>query len=98
MADLPPIVKWTTAVIAGGGAATLTQGITSLLRAKSTATTGGIGNSVIATGELGGALVLSLLAVLAPILAVVLVVLLFWAIIKLLRRLLSPARRTTPPG
>lgn len=98
MADLPPIVKWTTAVIAGGGAATLTQGITSLLRAKSTATTGGIGNSVIATGELGGALALSLLAVLAPILAVVLVVLLFWAIIKLLRRLLSPVRRTTPPG
>src|SRR5262245_17614066 len=28
MTDLPPLVKWTTAVIAGGGAAGLTQGIT----------------------------------------------------------------------
>src|SRR5215472_14546877 len=30
MTDLPPMVKWTTAVIAGGGAAGLTQGLTSL--------------------------------------------------------------------
>ena len=36
MTDLPPIVKWTTAVIAGGGVAGLTQSVTSLLRAKST--------------------------------------------------------------
>ena len=27
MTDLPPIVKWTTAIIAGGGAAGLTQGV-----------------------------------------------------------------------
>ena len=40
MTDLPPIVKWTTAVIAGGGAAGLTQSVTSLLRAKSTVMTG----------------------------------------------------------
>ena len=33
MTDLPPIVKWTTAVIAGGGAAGLTKSVTSLLRA-----------------------------------------------------------------
>jgi hypothetical protein len=89
MADLPPIVKWTTAVIAGGGAAGLTQGVTSLLRAKSTATTGGLGNPVVATGELGGSLLLSLLAILAPILALVVVVLFCWAIVKGLRRLFA---------
>ena len=55
MADVPPLIKWTTAVIAGGGAAGLTQGVTALLRAKSTAFTGGLGNSAVATGELGGA-------------------------------------------
>ncbi len=89
MTDLPPIVKWTTAVIAGGGAAGLTQGVTSLLRVKSTATTGGLGNSLIATGELGGAATLSLLAIFAPIVALVLVVLVVWLAVKLLRRLFS---------
>jgi len=89
MTDLPPIVKWTTAVIAGGGAAGLTQGVTSLLRLKSTATTGGVGNSLLATGELGGAATLSLLAIFLPIVALVLVVLLVWLAVKLLRRVFS---------
>src|SRR6476660_2833983 len=31
--DLPPMLKWTTAIIAGGGVAGLTQGVTALLRA-----------------------------------------------------------------
>ena len=35
MTDLPPMVKWMAAVIAGGGTASLTQGITTILRAKS---------------------------------------------------------------
>src|SRR5215469_8319243 len=60
MTDVPPMVRWTTAVIAGGGAAGVIQGLTSLLRAKSTAMTAGLGNHVIATGELAGALTLSL--------------------------------------
>jgi len=95
MTDLPPIVKWTTAVIAGGGAAGLTQGVTSLLRLKSTATTGGFGNPVVATGELGGAATLSLLAIFAPIVALVLVVLLVWLAVKGLRRLFA---RRAPAG
>jgi hypothetical protein len=89
MTDLPPLVKWTTAIIAGGGAAGLTQGVTSLLRAKSTATTGGLGNPVLATGELGGAVLLSLLALVAPVLALALVLIAVLAIVKLLRRLLA---------
>ncbi len=87
MVDLPPLVKWTTAVIAGGGAAGLTQGITSLLRLKSTALTGGLGNHIIATGELGGALGVSLLALAAPVLAVALVAVFCWFAIRVLRRL-----------
>lgn len=36
MTDVPPMVKWTAAVIAGGGIAGLTQGVTGILRAHST--------------------------------------------------------------
>jgi hypothetical protein len=62
MTDLPPMAKWMAAVIAGGGTASFTQGVTAILRAKSTVFTGGFGNPVIATGELGGSVLLSLLA------------------------------------
>jgi hypothetical protein len=97
MADLPPLVKWTTAVIAGGGAAGLTQSISSLLRLKSTSLTAGLGNHVIASGELGGALGVSLLALAAPVLAVALVAVFCWFAIRLLRRLFRKKQPAAAP-
>jgi hypothetical protein len=88
MIDAPPMVKWTAAVIAGGGVAGLTQGLTGILRAQSTVLTGGLGNSVIATAELGGAALISFLALAAPAAAVGLVVLFLMVAIRLVRRLL----------
>ena len=87
MTDVPPMVKWTAAVIAGGGVAGLTQGATAILRAKSTVLTGGIGNSVIATAELAGALLLTLLALAAPLAALAVVILFLWLAMRLLRHL-----------
>jgi Domain of unknown function (DUF4126) len=85
MTDLPPTVRWTTAVIAGGGAAGVTQSITSLLRAKSTLFTGGLGNAAVSTSEAGGALLVSLLALLAPLAALALVVVFCWFGIRFMR-------------
>jgi hypothetical protein len=99
MTDLPPIVKWSAAIVAGGGAAGLTQAITTMLRAKSTIFTGGIGNSTVATAELGGAFVIPLLALAAPLVALGIVLLLLWAAIRLLWRLRQSGKDTvsTPP-
>jgi hypothetical protein len=93
--DLPPIVKWTTAVIAGGGVAGLMQSVTSLLRAKSTVTTGGLGNAAVSTGELVGALLVSLLALLAPLAALAIVVVFCWLAVRFVDRLFRrmPAER-----
>jgi hypothetical protein len=96
MTDLPPIVKWTTAIIAGGGAAGITQGITAMLRAKSTALTGGLGNSVVASGELGGAALVTVLAIAFPLVALVLVIAFCWLSVKLVRRMLR--QREAPPA
>jgi len=92
MTDVPPMVKWTAAVIAGGGTAGLTQGLTAILRAHSTVLTGGLGNSVIATAELGGAVLISFLALVAPAAAVALVILFLLVAIRLLRRLFRRAK------
>lgn len=87
MTDVPPMVKWTAAVIAGGGVAGITQGMTAMLRAKSTVFTGGLGNSAVATAELGGATLISILALAAPMAALALVVLFFWLAFRLVRSL-----------
>jgi hypothetical protein len=92
--DLPPMVKWATAIIAGGGVAGLMQSTTALLRAKSTMFTGGVGNPVLATTEFGSSLIVSLLALAAPFIALLLVVLFLWLALRFLLRL---ARREPKP-
>jgi Domain of unknown function (DUF4126) len=87
MTDVPPMLKWTAAVIAGGGVASLTHGLTGILRAHSTVLTGGLGNPVIATAELVGALLISFLAFVAPVTAIAVVVVFLLVAISLLRRL-----------
>jgi Domain of unknown function (DUF4126) len=94
MTDLPPMVKSTAAVIAGGGVAGLTQGVTAMLRAKSTVLTGGVGNFVITTAEFAGALLVSFLALAAPLAALGVVILFFWIAIRLLRPLFRGAQRS----
>lgn len=75
--DVSPFLKWTLAVIAGGGAAATFQSLTATARQVSTLTTGGLANPVVSTLEAGGSAVLSVLAVALPLLAFGLVVLCF---------------------
>jgi Domain of unknown function (DUF4126) len=95
--DAPPMVKWTAAVIAGGGIAGLTQGVTGIFRAHSTLLTGGLGNFVISTVQLGGAVLISFLALAAPVVAIALVVLFLLVAIRLLRRVLRGAKSPGGP-
>ena len=74
--ELSPFLKWTLAIIAGGGAAALIQGATVALRTKSSVLTGGLGNPLVSTVEAMGAIITSLLAILVPILCLVLLTLL----------------------
>jgi hypothetical protein len=91
MTDFDPMLKWTAAIIAGGGVAGLTQSITAMLRANSTVFTGGLGNPVIATAELGGATLVSILALAAPFVALALVVLFLWLAVRRSRNLFRRA-------
>lgn len=71
--DLPPLIKWAMALIAGGGVAGTIHAATGLIRLKSSAVTGGLGNPVVSTAEAGGATILSLLAVFIPAFAALIV-------------------------
>lgn len=74
MADLPAWLRWLAAIVAGGGATAATYSLTSLLRAKSGAATGGLANPLVATGEVAGAAGLAALALLLPALALAAVI------------------------
>lgn len=95
--DMSPFLKWTLAVIAGGGAAGLVQGVTVLTRAASSATTGGLANPLVSTVELAGATLTSILAVVAPVVALLLIVTILTVVgRKVVRRF--RARSATPNG
>lgn len=73
-AELGTFPQWALALIAGGGtAATISSGFAGI-RAASTATTGGLGNSVVGTTETAGAGIMTILAMVAPIIAAVLAI------------------------
>jgi hypothetical protein len=74
LGDLPPWLRWSVGLIAGGSLAGLAQGGSVLLRLKSLALTGGLANPVVATVEWVGAVGLAVVAVMVPLAALALVV------------------------
>lgn len=85
--------QWALALIAGGGtAATISSGFAGL-RAASTATTGGLGNSVVGTTETAGAGLMSILAMAAPVMAAVLAIITLILVIVLGRKALKRLKR-----
>jgi hypothetical protein len=91
IAGMDPFLRWTLAIIAGGGVAASVQAITGLTRIGSTTTTGGLANPVVAAGEAGSSFLLSVLAVTLPIVALAAIALVLTVILgpgrMLLRRL-----------
>ncbi|WP_151748400.1 DUF4126 domain-containing protein [Acinetobacter lactucae] len=71
--EMSQFAGWAAAIIVGGGTAGVVQMSTVAARGVSTATTGGLGNFVVATGEWIGAILLSVSAMLVPALVAVVV-------------------------
>ena len=68
--DLPPLIRWSVAIVAGGGTAGIVQTVMSVVRLKSTALTAGFGNFLVATVELIASFTAAILAILAPAIAI----------------------------
>jgi hypothetical protein len=86
---LDPMMKWTLALIAGGGIAGTVQALTVGTRKVSLLTTGGLANPVVATVELLGSVLLTLLAIALPLLAFAVIA---WALFFGIRHLLRLVR------
>ena len=87
MSDVSPFMKWSIALIAGGGMAGAVQTGTALLRGVSTVSTGGLANVVISTVELAGAIIATTMSLLMPIVAfTAAIIIAIWVVWKLLHR------------
>ena len=87
MVGLPDWLRWLTAIGAGGAIATAGHALNAVGRAKTGSTSGGLGNPVYSTAELGGSLLFAMLALLLPVLALIaIVVLVAWALKRRRRR------------
>jgi hypothetical protein len=84
--DVSPFLRWTLAVIAGGGVAGTVQSGTALVRGVSTLGTAGAANPVVSTVEWIISVLMTVLAVLVPVLAIVVLALLVAAILWTWRR------------
>ena len=84
--EMSQFASWASAIIVGGGTAGVVLASTVAVRGVSTATTGGVGNPVIATGEWIGAIVLSILSLITPVLVVILVFLILVLVVRWVRR------------
>lgn len=92
LTDVDPVARWTLAILAGGGSATVFQGLTTGARQLSSLTTLGLGNPILATGEAALSTILTVLAIAVPLAAFLLVALLLWLIARrFLRRRPQPA-------
>ena len=74
--EMSQFASWASAIIVGGGTAGVVQMSTVAVRGVSTATTGGVANPLVSTGEWIGAVLLSVLSLLVPILVVIVVIIL----------------------
>lgn len=88
--DMSPFLKWSIAIIAGGGTAGVIQTGSVILRGASTTTTGGIGNVAVSSGELAGAATVTFMAIFIPALAAFLTaILICWVISKIYKKLFA---------
>jgi len=82
--DISPFLKWSLAVIAGGGVSAIVQGGTVALRAGSSGTTGGLANPMVSTIEMIGSILVTILAIVLPILCLFAVV---WICYKIIHKM-----------
>ncbi len=88
--DMSPLLKWSLAIIAGGGTAGLFQGSTTLIRGTSTAVTAGMGNAAFTTVETGISIILTLLSMILPLIAGSLVIVfVFITLRSIMRKIMS---------
>lgn len=94
--DIDPFLRWTLALIAGGGIAAATSLLSNGIHAASTATTGGTANPAVSAVESGTSIVMTVLSIFLPVFGVLFIALvLFFIVRRMIRRKKKVSREPT---
>ena len=97
--SIDPTWQWILALLVGGGSAGIIQAGTGLTRLSSLKFTGGLGNHAVATGENVASIGGSIMAIVAPLLALagvaILVIIILWLISKFFIKRLKVSKTAT---
>ncbi|MDH6307522.1 glucan phosphoethanolaminetransferase (alkaline phosphatase superfamily) [Dysgonomonas sp. PFB1-18] len=90
--DIGSFPQWALALIAGGGTAAAVSSAFAGTRIASTGTTGGIANPVVTTAETTGAVVMTGVTLIAPVIAFLLVIVLLYLVFRVGRKIWRKTR------
>ncbi len=85
--DMNPVLQWTLAVIAGGGAASATSILSNSTHGASTVVSAGVANPVVSAGESVISVILPIIAIALPVLAFVIIILMVIWVFKTLGKI-----------
>jgi hypothetical protein len=86
LGGISPFLKWSLAVIAGGGVSGIVQGGSVALRAGSSGITGGAANWIVSTVEMVGSVLTTILAIVLPVLCLFAVIWICYRMIAAIAR------------
>jgi hypothetical protein len=84
--DMGPLLTWSLAIIAGGGASLTTKTASTLLHTGSTAVSGGTANPVVSAVETVYSVVMAIVSIVAPVLIFIFFGLIIWVSVRVLKR------------
>ena len=95
ISDMDPMLKWTLAIIAGGGAATVTGLLSNGVHQLSTAVSAGFANPVVSGAESVGTVAASVISIAMPIVGVALFVMVVVVSIVFIKRIRKKRKART---
>ncbi len=84
--DMSPMLKWSLAIIAGGGVSATVQTAVGTVRGASTVVTAGLGNNIVTSFENITSTLLSILALISPLISIIIIILAIIIIFQLRKR------------
>jgi len=84
--DMGPLLTWSLAIIAGGGASLATKTTSTLLHTGSTVASGGTANPLVSAIETAYSLLMVVVSIIAPVLIIILLGFIVWISVWVFRR------------
>ena len=86
LVDMGPLLTWSLAIIAGGGASLTTKTTSTLLHTGTTAVSGGTANPAVSAAETVYSIIMAIVSIVAPVFIILLFGFIIWIGVRVFRK------------